>query len=42
MIQGSMQHEDITLLNISVPKIGVHKNIKTILTDKKEKSTIIQ
>ena len=37
MIKGSTQEEDVTLVNIYAPKY-----IKQILTDKREKLTIIQ
>ena len=33
MIKGSVQEEDITLVNIHVPSIGAPKYIKQILTD---------
>ena len=33
MIKGSIQEEDITLINIYVPNIGAPKYIKQILTD---------
>ena len=35
MIQGSLHQEDITIVNIYVPKIGEPKYIKQILTDLK-------
>ena len=33
MIKGSIQEEDIILVNIHAPNIGVSKHIKQILTD---------
>ena len=44
MIKGSTQEEDITLVNIYAPNIGVPKYIKQILTDIKgeiDRNTII-
>lgn len=38
MIKGSVHQEDITILNIDAPNIGVSKYIKQILTDLKEKT----
>ena len=35
MIKGSIQEEDITLINIYVPNMGASKNIRQILTDLK-------
>ena len=35
MIKGSIQQEDITIVNIYAPKIRVHKYIKQILTELK-------
>ena len=40
MIKGSIQDEDITLVNIYSAKTGAFKYIKQILTDIKEKLTI--
>ena len=37
MIKGSVQEEDITIVNIYAPNIGAHKHIKQILTDIKGK-----
>ena len=34
-IKGSIQQENITIVNIYVPNIGTSKYIKQILTDKK-------
>ena len=42
MIKGSTQEEDVTLANIYAPYRGAPKYIKQILTDKREKLTIIQ
>ena len=33
MVKGSIQQEDITLINIYAPSIGAPKYIKQILTD---------
>ena len=33
MVKGSIQGEDITLVNVYVPNIGAPKYIKQILTD---------
>ena len=44
MIKGSIQEEDITLINIYAPNIGEPKYIKQILTDIKgeiDRNTII-
>ena len=44
MIKGSLQEEDITLINVYAPNIGAPKYIKQILTDIKggiEGNTII-
>ena len=44
MIKESIQEEDITIVNIYAPDIGVPKYIKQILTDKKgeiDSNTII-
>ena len=44
MIKGSIQGEDITLVNTYAPNIGAPKNIKQILTDIKgeiDRNTII-
>ena len=35
MIKGSLHQEDITIVNIYVPKIGEPKYVKQILTDLK-------
>lgn len=37
IINGSIQQEDITLINIYVPNIGALKYIKQILIDTKER-----
>ena len=36
MIKGSIQEEDITIVNIYAPNIGVHQYIRQTLTDIKE------
>ena len=41
-IKGSIQEDDITIVNIYVSNIGVPKFIKQILTDIKGEMTIIQ
>ena len=41
MIKGSIQEENIMLINIHAPKTGAHKYIKQIVTDIK-KSTETQ
>ena len=33
MIKGSIQEEDITIVNINAPNMGVPKHIEQILTD---------
>ena len=35
MIEGSIQEEDITIVNIYAPNIGAPQNIRQTLTDKK-------
>ena len=42
MIKGSIQEEDITIINIYVPNIGAPQYIRQMLTDIKRKSTVIQ
>ena len=42
MIKGSVQKEDITIINIYAPNIGAPQYIRQILTDIKEKLTIRQ
>ena len=37
MIKGSMQEEDITIINIYVPNIGAPQYIRQLLTAVKEK-----
>ena len=37
MIKGSIQEEDITIVNIYAPNIGAPQNIRKILTDIKGK-----
>ena len=34
MMKGEIQHEDITLVNVYAPNIGVPKYVKQILMDK--------
>ena len=44
MIKGTIQQEDITLVNIYAPNVGVPKYIKQLLTDRKteiDSNTII-
>ena len=44
MIKGSIQEEDITLINIYAPNIGVSQNIKQILIDIKgeiDRNTVV-
>ena len=44
MIKGSIQEEDITIVNTCAPNIGVHQYIRQTLTDIKgevDSSTII-
>ena len=40
MIKGSIQKEDITIVNIYAPNIGAPQYIRQTLTDKKEKLTV--
>ena len=42
MIKGSIQEEDITIVNIYVTNIGAPQYIRQTLTDIKEKSTVTQ
>ena len=42
MIKGSIQEENIIIINIYAPNTGPPKYIKKILTDKREKSTVTQ
>ena len=42
MIQGSIQEEEITIVNIYAPNIGAPQYIRQILTDIKEKLTVTQ
>ena len=42
MIKGSIQEEDITIVNIYVPNIGAPKYIKQILIDIKGDMTVTQ
>ena len=44
MIKGSVQEEDITIVNVYAPNIGAHQYIRQTLTDKKgeiDSNTII-
>ena len=40
MIKGSIQEEDLTIVNIFAPNIGAPQNIRQILTDIKEETDI--
>ena len=42
MIKGSIQEEDITIVNIYAPNIGVPQYIRQTLTDIKEKLKVTQ
>ena len=42
MIKGSIQEEDIIIVNIYAPNIGAPEYVKQILTAIKEKSTVTQ
>ena len=42
MIKGSIQEEDITVVNIYAPNIEAPQYIRQTLTDKKEKLTVTQ
>ena len=42
MIKGSIQEEDITIVNIYAPNIGTPQYIRQTLTDIKEKLTVTQ
>ena len=42
MIKGSIQEEDITIINIYAPNIGVPQYLRHMLTSMKGKLTIIQ
>ena len=42
MIKGTIQQENITLVNIYAPNLGAPKHVKQILMDIKERSTEIQ
>ena len=42
MIKGSIQEEDLTIVNIYALNIRVPQYIRQILTDKKEKLTVTQ
>ena len=40
MIKGSIQEEDLTIVNIFAPNIGAPQNIRQILTDMKGETDI--
>ena len=42
MIKGSIQEEDITIINIYAPNIGAPQYIRQLLTAIKRKSTVTQ
>ena len=42
MVKGSIQEEDITIINIYAPNLGAHRYLQQILTDIKEKLMGIQ
>ena len=42
MIKGSIQEEDITIVNIYTPNIGAPQHIRQMLTAIKGKSTVTQ
>ena len=42
MIKGSIQEEDITVVNIYAPNIGAPQYIRQILTDIKGEMTVAQ
>ena len=42
MIKGSIQDEDITIVNTYAPNIGAPQGIRQILTDIKEKLAVTQ
>ena len=42
MIEGSIQEEDITIINIYAPNIGAPQYVKQMLTSMKGKLTITQ
>ena len=42
MIKGSIQEEDITIVNIYAPNIGTPQYVRQTLTDIKEKLTVTQ
>ena len=42
MIKGSIQGEDITIVNIQAPNIGAPQYIRQMLTPQKGKSTVTQ
>ena len=42
MIKGSIQEQDITIVNVYAPNIGAPQYIRQMLTTTKGKSTVIQ
>ena len=42
MIKGSIQEEDVTIINVYAPNIGASQYIRQMLTPWKEKSTETQ
>ena len=42
MIKGSIQEEDITIINVYAPNIGAPQYIKQLITATKRKSTLTQ
>ena len=42
MIKGSIQEEDITIINVYVPKVGAPQYIRQMLTTMKGESTVTQ
>ena len=42
MIKGSIQEEDITIINIYAPNMGAPQYVRQMLTSMKEKLTITQ
>ena len=42
MIKGSIQEEDITIINIHAPNIGAPQNVRQMLTNMKGKLTVTQ
>ena len=42
MIKGSIQEEDVTVINIYAPNIGSPQYVRQMLTSKKGKLTVTQ